>query len=75
MMTPENKSLLDRHRTELMESIDLEGSTLLDQLLQRDALQAQQVAVIKVKQSHTLLRRDGIKFIPVIITNVNHKLH
>ena len=60
MMSPENKSLLDKHRTKLMEDIDLDGSTLLDELLQRNALRPQQLEVIKVKQSQPLLRHIGL---------------
>ena len=57
MTSPDNRSLLDKHRTELMETINLDGSSLLDQLLQRNALQPQQVQVIKVKQLQILLKR------------------
>ena len=57
MMSAEDRSLLVKHRAELMDSIDLEGSSLLDQLLQRTALNSQQVDIIKVDShrhlSHT----------------------
>ena len=59
-MSRENKSLLDKHRTELMESIDLAGSSLLDELLQRGALQPQQVQVIKVNSHRYRYERLGL---------------
>ena len=74
-MSPEDSSLLEDHRTELMTKINLKGSLLLDELLQRKALQRQQVDVIEVKQSQILLEKAGIKFIPIFITTVDEKLH
>ena len=58
MMSAEDKILLDKHRTELMEGIDLDGSSLLDQLLQRTALHSQQVDMIKVNSHRHCYRTE-----------------
>ena len=48
MMSVEDKSLLDRTGTYLVQGYDLEGSNFVDPLRQRRALFPQQVEVIKV---------------------------
>ena len=48
MMSEDDKALLDKARPLLLQSVDIEGSFLLEQLRCRAALQDQQFEVIDV---------------------------
>ena len=53
MMSDGDRELLAKVAPDLMESVDMDGSNLLDQLRARGALTIQQMEHIKVSKQHT----------------------